>query len=151
MSLSVGVGGAYKPMAKLAVGVSGANKICPEGWIGVGGAWKRFLGISLSLNRTTVHGSNEGSGNVNAQTNTVTVTATGGSGNYSYFWAYRSGDTDPTLVNYTPASTAAWGMTLYVPPDQSRAALWGCHVVDNVTGETADTEDVAVAIDLYFG
>lgn len=57
MTLSVGVGGAWKSVTGWAVGVSGVWKTVAQGWVGVGGAWKQFyaaLSLPGTLNVTVV-------------------------------------------------------------------------------------------------
>jgi hypothetical protein len=148
MSLSVGVSSAWKSLSKLSVGVGGVYKTAYEGWVGVGGVWKRFLGMSISLDTTSVAGASSGHATtVSAQTGYVTITVTGNTGTLTYAWAYVSGDS--VTAHGTGLYRCYWSYAAYVPPESSRFAVWNCTVTDNTTGQVVVSPNVNIELDLY--
>lgn len=72
----------------------------------------------------------------------ITITVTGGSGSYSYSWSRTGGDTQTSATGGQTTSFYYSG-TVTGPHSSS----WNCHIVDSVTGATADV-GVSVTYDL---
>ena len=144
MSVSVGVGGAWKGLTGQWVGVSGAWRFILNEWVGVGGAWKLvhtttlLIAVSPSLA-------------VGTRGRTVTpatfvAVASGGSGSYTYAWT-RLANSGPSQSALSPTSATTDIDATVSSGSPNSSGSWKCTVTDTATGLTADSATVTADIE----
>ena len=143
MTISIGVGGAWKNVPSVSVGVSGAWKTVAAIWIGVGGAWKvAYTALSVTCaNVTASDGGFAASGTVQTD-RSVSALPSGGSGNYTYAWAFLSGD--EAAITFATSANPQWAAT--VSDGVPHVGAWRVTVTDTTYGVTA-TADITVTLD----